>query len=85
MTESAYQLEVKGDGRVQLPAELRQRLHLSTGSRLIVRVQDAGHAELITAAALAAELRGLFREDGPSLVGELLAERREEARREAAE
>lgn len=85
MTEAAFSLEVKADGRVQLPADLRQRLQLTAGSRLIVRVQDAGHAELITAAALAGELRGLLQEDGPSLVNELLTDRREDVAHEAQE
>jgi len=37
MSETAYQLEVKPDGRVQLPLELRKQLQ--RGSRLIVRVR----------------------------------------------
>ena len=82
MTETAYQLEVKPDGRVQLPAELRNQLQLKSGSRLIVRVHDAGHAELVTLSALAAELRGSFNDGGPSLVDELLEDRRQEAQRE---
>ncbi|GGK11064.1 hypothetical protein GCM10008955_00420 [Deinococcus malanensis] len=79
------QHEVKAGGRVPLPAELRQHLQLTTGSRLIIRVQDAGHAELVTSAALAAELRGLLKDDGPSLSDELTTERHEEARRENLE
>ena len=82
MTETAYQLEVKPDGRVQLPLELRNQLQLKSGSRLIVRVHDAGHAELVTMSALAAELRGYFKDGGPSMVDELLEDRRQEAQRE---
>lgn len=85
MIHCAYQLEVKADGRVQLPAELRASLHLTTGSRLIIRVQDAGHAELVTASALAAELRGLLKNDGPSLADELITERHAQAPREDLE
>lgn len=85
MTEAAFNLEVKADGRVQLPAGLRERLQLTTGSRLIVRVQDAGHAELVTAAALASELRGFLREDGSSMADELLRDRRAEVAREQQE
>ncbi|MFD1734748.1 hypothetical protein ACFSC4_30690 [Deinococcus malanensis] len=48
-------------------------------------MQDAGHAELVTSAALAAELRGLLKDDGPSLSDELTTERHEEARRENLE
>ena len=82
MLETAYQLEVKSDGRVQLPAELRQQLQLKSGSRLIVRVHDAGHAELVTMSALAAELRGYFKDSGPSMVDELLEDRRQDNQRE---
>ena len=82
MTETAYQLEVKPDGRVQLPLELRNQLQLKSGSRLIVRVHDAGHAELLTMNALAAELRGYFKDGGPSMVDELLDDRRQEVQRE---
>lgn len=82
MIETAYQLEVKPDGRVQLPLELRRQLQLQSGSRLVVRVRDAGHAELITTNALAAELRGYFKDGGPPMVDELLNDRRQEAQRE---
>jgi len=82
MTETAYQLEVKPDGRVQLPLELRNQLQLKSGSRLIVRVRDAGHAELVTTSALAAELRGYFGQDGPPMVDELLDDRRQEVQHE---
>ncbi|GGR20067.1 SpoVT/AbrB domain-containing protein [Deinococcus ruber] len=83
MTQYAYQLEVKADGRVQLPLELRQSLNLTNGSRLIVQVQDTGHATLVTAAALAADLRGCLQDDGPSIVEELLDDRRQEVTDEA--
>jgi len=82
MSKTAYQLEVKPDGRVQLPLELRKQLQLQSGSRLVVRVRDAGHAELITTSALAAELRGSLKASGPSLVDELIDDRRQEVQRE---
>ena len=82
MTELAYQLEVKADGRVQLPAELRKHLQLKTGSQLLIRVQDSGHAELVTLGALAAELRGYFADDGPPMSDELIQDRRLDAARE---
>lgn len=82
MSKTAYQLEVKPDGRVQLPLELRKQLQLQSGSRLVVRVRDAGHAELITTSALAAELRGSLEASGPSLVDELIDDRRQEVQRE---
>jgi len=82
MSKTAYQLEVKPDGRVQLPLELRKQLQLQSGSQLVVRVRDAGHAELITTSALAAELRGSLEASGPSLVDELIDDRRQEVQRE---
>lgn len=83
MTEPAFTLEVRPDGRVQLPAGLRTQLGLAPGSRLIVRVRDEGHAELITAEALAHELQGVLAvNDGRSLSEELVQERHAEAERE---
>jgi AbrB family looped-hinge helix DNA binding protein len=71
-------------GRIVLPSQLRQRLNLQTGDRLIVTVDDEGGFRVVPARELARRLRGLYRDLAPgrSLVDELIAERREEARRE---
>jgi len=68
---------VMGDrGRLVVPAELRERLHLEAGSTLILLDTPGG---LILATR--EQLLKLVREDlrGLDLVGELIAERRRQA------
>jgi AbrB family looped-hinge helix DNA binding protein len=68
---------VMGDrGRLVVPAELRERLHLEAGSTLILLDTPGG---LILATR--EQLMKLVREDlqGLDLVGELIAERRRQA------
>ncbi|MBX6771347.1 MAG: AbrB/MazE/SpoVT family DNA-binding domain-containing protein [Chloroflexi bacterium] len=73
-------------GRLVLPARLRQRLGLRPGDRLIITVDAEGGFRVVSARAQAQQLRGLYRDLAPgrSLADELIAERREEARREDA-
>jgi AbrB family looped-hinge helix DNA binding protein len=82
-----YSIFLGERGRLVLPAKLRQHLNLQPGDRLIASVDDEGAIRLISARDLAHQLRGLFADIAPgrSLVDELIAERREEARREEEE
>lgn len=73
-------LRMDGQGRVLLPAELRQALHLQAGEELIPRVRD-GQLILERRSEIRARLRGVFAQVSDP-VGELLAERRAEAERE---
>jgi AbrB family looped-hinge helix DNA binding protein len=79
-----YSVNLGERGRLVLPSKLRQRLDLHTGDRLIVTVDDEGGFRVVPARVLAQRLRGLYRDryPGRSLADELIAERREEARRE---
>lgn len=75
---------VKENGRVNLPAALRRVLNIHAGDRLIFNVQEDGQVELVTAVTAASRGRGLYahlRTQG-SLVDELIADRRAEAKRE---
>ena len=68
---------VMGDrGRLVVPAELRERLHLEAGSTLILLDTPGG-----IILATREQLMKLVREDlqGLDLVGELIAERRRQA------
>ena len=67
-----------------LPAEVRKALGLKEGDRLLLRVREDGTLELLSAREVARRAKGMFAHVAPgrSLVDELLAERREEARRE---
>ena len=71
-------------GRLVLPAELRRRHGHPAGDRLVISVDEQGELRAVTARELARRGVGLFSHLAPerSLVDELIAERREEARRE---
>jgi AbrB family looped-hinge helix DNA binding protein len=81
-----YAVTLGERGRLVLPAQLRRRLDLHPGDRLILTVEPEGGFRVVTARAQARRLLGLYRDLAPgrSLAGELIAERREEARREDA-
>ena len=84
MTSLSYTIEVKENGRVNLPAGLRSQLQLNAGDKLLIRVSGEGRAELVTASAVVKEARGLYRHlrgEG-SVVDELIRERHAEAARE---
>ena len=71
-------------GRIVIPAKLRQALSIASGEKLIARVED-GRLILETKESVTAGLQKLFRDavpKGASLADELIAERRAEARRE---
>lgn len=70
-------------GRLVLPAQLRRRLGLRPGSRLIATVDADGVLHLVQAREQARRLFGLYRHLAPgrSLVDDLLAERQEEVGR----
>jgi AbrB family looped-hinge helix DNA binding protein len=81
-----YTIALGDRGRLVLPARLRRRLDLHPGDRLIVTADDEGGFRVVPARQLADRLYGLYRHLAPerSLVDELIAERREEARRDEA-
>ncbi|MEM7711657.1 MAG: AbrB/MazE/SpoVT family DNA-binding domain-containing protein [Pseudomonadota bacterium] len=78
---------MSADGRILVPAALRQAAGLAPGATVIARVED-GRLVLeelqSTVRRMQAKFQEYYRGDG-SLVDELIAERREEARREAME
>ncbi len=82
-----YTLHLGHRGRLVLPAEVRHRLALKDGDRLILTVEADGALRLVSAREAARHGRGLLRQLLPDLEGrclseELIAERREEAARE---
>ena len=81
---TSYSVNLGERGRLVLPARLRRDLDLKPGDRLIVTVDEGGGFRVVSARELAERLHGIFRDIAPgrSLVDELIAERREEARRE---
>lgn len=70
-----------------IPAEIRRELGIEPGDTLMARV-ESGRLMLERRGEILSRLRSELREatpPGTSMVDELLAERRREARREAAE
>lgn len=88
MAHTESYVAVLGDrGRLVLPSALRRRLSLRPGDRLILTVDPDGGCRLVSAGEQAERLLGMYRDLAPGrqLTDELIAERREEARREEAE
>ena len=80
-------LRVGAQGRLVIPAELRRELGLEPGATLMAHV-EADRLVLERPQQILERLRAELRGAAPvgvSVVDELIAERREEARREAAE
>lgn len=69
-----------------LPSALRERLGLREGDQLVMTVQPDGSVSMVSLWEAVRRARGLYAHVAPgrSLVDELIAERREEARREDA-
>lgn len=76
-------LRVGPQGRVVIPAQFREALDIDAGDTLMVRA-DKGRLVLEKPEQVLARLKSTFDEVPPevSLVDELIAERREEARKE---
>ena len=77
-------VRVGPQGRIVIPAHIRQALGINPGETLIARVKD-GQLVLEKREQILARLQDTFAKvpRDVSLVDELIAERREEARREA--
>lgn len=84
---TAIPVKVGPKGRVVVPALIRRELGIEEGTELMARIEGDGIVLEPRAAALR-RLRALVREkvpEGVSLVDELIAERRDEARWEEAQ
>jgi AbrB family looped-hinge helix DNA binding protein len=79
-----YTAQVGERGRLVLPAELRERLSLNAGDRVVLSLEDDGSLRLVTAGDQVKKLKGMYAHLAPerSLSEELIRERRQEARRE---
>ena len=82
-TES-YVLRLGEGGRVVLPAKVRKRLELNPGDRLVLIVRQSGEMRLASLKRQIDKCMGMFADKSPErmiLSEELIAERREDARR----
>lgn len=84
MADSTVHADVRlgAQGRLVVPASIRKALGFRPGETLVARVED-GHLVIEKPEAVERRLHAWFRKfEGRSLADELIAERREEARRE---
>jgi AbrB family looped-hinge helix DNA binding protein len=81
-----YVVRLGNRGRLVLPSQIRRLAGLREGDELVLTYED-GVLRLATRRDLARRARGMFAHlaRDRDLIGELLHERREEARREAGE
>jgi AbrB family looped-hinge helix DNA binding protein len=82
MASALAPVKLGKQGRLVVPAPLRQELGLEVGDELVARVEE-GRLIFEPRAAVVKRLRERFKDVKGSLANELLAERREEAAREA--
>lgn len=82
----AFSTQLGDRGRLVLPAAIRKRLNLHQGDQLLLSVEPDGSLRMTSARQAVRETRGLYRAPARhrSLVDELIADRRREARRESA-
>ncbi len=85
-TESSTTIRVGNQGRIVIPAEIRDALEIRDGDTIVATVED-GRLILATPRAILAAAQAAFDEipHSVSLVDELLRERREDARQEQRE
>ena len=84
---ATYRVELGERGRVVIPAEVRQRLDLKEGERMVLVVQDDCSMKLTPWKTVVDNAVGILAHLAPgvSLVDELIADRRAEAAREERE
>ncbi len=81
-----FQMKMSEGGRVVIPAEIRRALGLKDGDEVLFELRE-GEAVITSRRAAIRRAQRIFqqwipREEGRSLVDELIAERRAEAERE---
>ena len=81
MHHTEQQVVVGDRGRLVLPADVRSRLGIEAGTRMLLSTERDGSLRLRPYRAVADQNRGLLADlaSGASMVDELLAERRREA------
>jgi AbrB family looped-hinge helix DNA binding protein len=77
------EVKIGPEGRVLIPAGIRRAAGLEPGTTALIRVEGE-RVVLIPRAAIRARLRNMFADVDGSMAEELMAERREEARRESS-
>ena len=82
-----YAVPLQDNGRMILPADIRRALDLKKGDKVIIET-EGDRVELTTAQRERQRARAMFRKfvsAGEPIVDQVIANRREEARRDEAE
>jgi AbrB family looped-hinge helix DNA binding protein len=82
-----FRVAIEAGNKIVLPAAVRERLGVAEGDYLVLEPQPNGTVVVISLKQIVRQAQGVLRDVAPgvSLVDELIAERREEARRENEE
>jgi bifunctional DNA-binding transcriptional regulator/antitoxin component of YhaV-PrlF toxin-antitoxin module len=80
-----FRVALEDGGKIALPAALRERLGVVEGDYLLLKPQQDGTVVVVSLAHVVERAMGHFSDVAPgrSLAEELIAERREEARKES--
>ena len=83
MADLAVEVKVGESGRLVIPAELRHRMGLKTGDRLVARLDDEGRLIFEKAESIKKRLKQQFAHlKGQGVIDDLIAERRAAAQKE---
>lgn len=80
-----YQAKIYGGGKMALPADVRRQLGIKDGDTVRLSIED-GRLTVVTLEQIVRDTQARYRQlipEGVSLVDELIAERRAEAKRES--
>jgi AbrB family looped-hinge helix DNA binding protein len=82
-----FRVIVETGGKVTLPGAVRKRLGVAEGDYLVLKLREDGSVVVVSVSQLVDQAMGSMNDVAPgrSLADELIAERREEARRENGE
>jgi AbrB family looped-hinge helix DNA binding protein len=86
-TENQYTIAIGTKGRLILPTALQRHANLHEGEKVVITLAKDGTLTIVPLRACAKACEGMFSHLAPgvSLADELIAERREEAEKEAEE
>lgn len=80
---AAIKARVNEQGRLVIPAEIREAAGIAPNSTVLIEAMGVGEIRVRSAKAALAKVRARLRRfAGPEIVDELIAERRKEAKRE---
>ncbi len=83
-----YDVTLGANGRMNLPADLRQRMGIKAPGRLVIELDENGVATFVSFDHRLKQIQAMLRANlkpGQSVVDELIADRRAEAAKEEAE